>query len=127
MLFILGAILLTVGVVELEALVFTFGVLAAAGGFLLHRTANRAREERRTALISSLQTPVLKLAAEREGRLTVTDVAANLGWPLHRAEKVLQSLDDGWRVDSEVTDEGVIVYEFRELLLGGGRSIGEEL
>jgi hypothetical protein len=35
---------------------------------------------------------------------------------MRRAEKVLNSLDDGWRVNSTVTDDGVIVYEFRELL-----------
>lgn len=92
-------------------------MLAAAGGFLLQRSADREREERRAALISTLQLPVLKLAASRGGRLTVTEVAAELEWTLPRAEKVLQSLDDGYRVSSEVTDEGVIVYEFRELLL----------
>jgi hypothetical protein len=59
---------------------------------------------------------VLRLAAEQGGRLTVTEVAAHLGWPMRRAEKILQSLDDGVRVDSEVTDEGVIVYEFREIV-----------
>ena len=81
-------------------------VLAAAGAVVLHRGANRAREERRAALISSLQMPVLKLAAERKGVLTVTDVAASLGWSMSRAEKILRSMDDGWRVSSEVTDEG---------------------
>ncbi|MEX2581803.1 MAG: hypothetical protein WD766_00890 [Gemmatimonadota bacterium] len=120
MLLILGAIMLTVGAIELEAVLLALGTLATAGGVVLHRGANRAREERRAALMSSLQLPVLKLAAERNGVLTVTDVAASLGWSLRRAERVLQSLDDGWRVDSEVTDEGVIVYEFRELLLGRG-------
>ena len=49
----------------------------------------------------------------------MTEVAAALAWPIRRAEKVLHSLDDGWRVNSEVTDEGVIVYEFRELLARG--------
>jgi hypothetical protein len=43
-------------------------------------------------------------------------VAAELGWTMPRAEKVLDSLEDGIRVCSEVTDEGVIVYEFREIL-----------
>ncbi|HUE97050.1 MAG TPA: hypothetical protein VMN39_10340 [Longimicrobiaceae bacterium] len=120
-LFGLGAVLLTVGAVEFEAILLAFGVLAAAGGVVLHRAANRAREESRAALLAALQLPVLKLASERSGRLTVTDVAASLGWPLPRAERVLHSLDDGWRVSSEVPDEGVIVYEFRELLLGPGR------
>lgn len=120
MLFVLGAIMLTVGAIETEVMLFVFGVLASTGAVVLHRAANQAREERRHAMIASLQRPVLKLAAERQGLLTVTDVAASLGWPMRRAEKVLQSLDDGWRVNSDVTDEGVIVYEFRELLLGRG-------
>ena len=42
--------------------------------------------------------------------------ATRLGWTLPRAEKVLDSLEDGYRVCSEVTDDGLIVYEFRELL-----------
>lgn len=114
----LGAVLLVVGAAELELLVFSFGILAGAGAFLLHRGANAARERRREALLANLQLNVLKLAGERRGRLTVTEVAAALSWPMRRAEKVLNSLDDGWRVNSTVTDEGVIVYEFRELLHG---------
>jgi hypothetical protein len=117
-----GILLLTIGLVELEAVLIVLGGLAGAGAVALHRASRRSREERRAALIADLQLPVLKLAAERQGRLTVTEVAAALGWPIPRAEKVLHSLDDGWRVSSEVTDEGVIVYEFRELLLGWPRS-----
>lgn len=114
-LLVLAAVLMVVGVVEFEMVALLLGGLSGAGGVLLHRSANRAREERRAALISSLQLPVLRLAARQGGRLTVTEVAAELGWTLPRAEKVLRSLDDGVRVDSEVTDEGVIVYRFREL------------
>jgi hypothetical protein len=118
LLLVLAAILLIVGLTELEPLLIGLSVASTAGGALLHRSANRAREERRAALLSSMQLPVLRLAAARHGRLTVTEVAAELEWSLRRAERVLQSLDDGWRVSSEVTDEGVIVYEFRELMLG---------
>ena len=114
-LLVLAAILMVVGIVEFEMIPLMLGVVSGAGGVLLNRSANRAREERRAALISSLQLPVLRLAARRGGRLTVTEVAAELGWTLPRAEKVLRSLDDGVRVDSQVTDEGVIVYQFREL------------
>jgi hypothetical protein len=121
MLLTLGAILLTVGAFELEPLAAVFGILATAGGIALHVQANAEREERRASLIAALQMPVLQLAAERGGRLTVTEVATALRWPLRRAEKVLHSLDDGWRVESDVTDEGLIVYEFREIPLGPGR------
>lgn len=97
-------------------------VAAIASGAILHFWANRSRKERRRALVAQLQLPVLKLAAREQGRLTVTQVATALGWPLARAEKILQSLDDGWRVNSVITDAGVLVYEFRELILGpGGR------
>lgn len=93
-----------------------FAAMAAGGGALLWKKANSAREERRERLLVQLQQPVLRLAAARDGVLTVTDVAAALSWPMPRAEKVLNSLEDGLRVASTVTDEGVIVYEFRELM-----------
>jgi hypothetical protein len=114
-LFVLAAILVMAGIAGLEPSAVIFGAGAAIGGWILRQSARQEREARRQALLASLQLPVLKLAAERQGRLTVTEVAAALGWPLPRAEKVLNSLDDGLRVSSEVTDEGVIVYEFREL------------
>lgn len=117
LLFLLAAIFVLGGVAAAEVGMVGFGLLAAGSGVLLRQAAGRDREKRREALISSMQLPVLKLAAQQRGRLTVTEVAAHLGWPMRRAEKILQSLDDGIRVDSEVTDEGVIVYEFRELML----------
>lgn len=122
LLFILAAFLVVGGIGGGEAAPVVLAVLAAIAGLALHTAANSARDARRAELVGALQTPVLKLAADRGGRLTVTQVAAALGWPLRRAEKVLNSLDDGLRVDSAVTDEGVIVYEFRELL---GPSDGE--
>lgn len=119
-LFALAAILMIVAVGELAIGPALFGLAAAGGGAALQGVARKEREARRAALISNLQMPVLALAAQRRGRLTVTETAAALGWPLPRAEKVLNSLEDGLRVNSEVTDEGVIVYEFRELAHGRG-------
>lgn len=114
----LGFFMIAIGIGEAEIVPLLMGGGMGVGAFLMHRSAREAREARRAALISSLQLPVLKLAADSGGLLTVTQVAAQLGWTLPRAEKVLQSLDDGLRVDSEVTDEGIIVYEFRELRYG---------
>lgn len=111
----LAAILMIIGVANAEFAPFLIGAFSGAGGLALHMRARVEREARRDAIIAGLQLPVLKLAAERQGRLTVTDVAATMGWTLPRAEKVLNSLDDGVRVSSDVTDEGVIVYDFREL------------
>lgn len=114
--FLLAAMMLIPLIAGGEAVALVFGGLFAGGGYLLRRSAETEREARRAALLSKLQMPVLRLAAERGGRLTVTSVAAELGWTMPRAEKVLNSLEDGIRVCSDVTDEGVIVYEFREIL-----------
>lgn len=117
MLFIFAAVMMMAGIIGGEVGLVAGALMAAGGGAVLVQAAGRDRDRRREALISSLQLPVLKLAAQRGGQLTVTEVAAQLGWPMQRAEKILQSLDDGIRVDSDVTDEGVIVYQFRELML----------
>lgn len=114
-LFVMAALLMIPGIMELELGAVMVAMLFALGGVALRRSARLEREQRRDALIASLQPEVLQLASRQGGQLTVTQVAAGLGWTLPRAEKVLHSLDDGLRVDSEVTDEGVIVYHFREL------------
>ena len=115
-LFAFAAFLMMVAFGEEEFGAAVVAMMGAGAGTLLWRKANSAREERRARLLVALQQPVLRLAAQRTGVLTVTDVAAALNWPMPRAEKVLNSLEDGLRVASTVTDEGVIVYEFRELM-----------
>jgi len=110
-----AAFMVLVGLGEGEAGMVAVGLFSGAIGGLMVKRAGTAREERRQALLVALQQPVLRLAGERGGRLTVTEVASTLGWPMRRAEKVLNSLDDGLRVVSDVTNEGVIVYDFREL------------
>ena len=47
--------------------------------------------------------------------MTATDVASELDVSIAAAERILFSLDDGFRVRSEVTDEGLIVFDFSEI------------
>lgn len=115
LLFLLAFICALAGIASGNPGPLIVAALVAGGGLILQRSAENKREERRAQLLTALQPAVLKLAAERNGRLTVTEVATRMGWTLPRAEKVLQSLDDGYRVTSDVTDEGMIVYEFLEL------------
>ena len=65
--------------------------------------------------MTRLQRRVLLLATEKGGTLTVTEVAASLNLSLAGAESVLESMDDGLRVRSDVTNQGIIVYEFPEV------------
>jgi hypothetical protein len=126
LLYMFAAFMTFIALVE-EPEVIVIAGMAAGAGFFLQTRARALREERRAALLVALQQPVLRLAGERAGRLTVTEVASSLGWPLRRAEKVLNSLEDGLRVASDVTNEGVIVYEFRELMHANRRVSGAEM
>jgi hypothetical protein len=110
-----------IGFAAAEIAPFFIASVAGTAGIALYHAASVDRQKRREALLSALQLPVLQLAGRKRGQLTVTEVAAELGWTMRRAEKVLQSMDDGLRVTSDVTDEGVIVYNFPELTRSGGR------
>lgn len=108
-------LMMFVTIEEGEPVALFMATVAGAGAWFTYSAARRKREARREALVQALQQHVLRLAGERGGLLTVTEVASSLGWSLPRAEKVLNSLEDGLRIVSEVTNEGVIVYEFREV------------
>lgn len=128
--FLFAAFMVVMGLATSEIAPLFVATVAATAGIALQYSASIDRSKRREALLNSLQLPVLQLAGRKGGQLTVSEVAAELGWTMKRAEKVLQSMDDGLRVNSEVTDEGVIVYEFPELIrasgrLPGGGSLGE--
>jgi len=114
----LGIVLMVVSFAEGGLAWLALGALSTLGGALLVRAASTVRDERRRQIVGALQRPVLRLAADRGGRLTASTVAAELGWSLARSKKILDSLElsDALRVSSEVTDEGIIVYEFLELL-----------
>jgi hypothetical protein len=114
-LFAFAAIFMIAGIADFEIAAILFGMMAGGSGALLQRQSRIDRERRREALLEGLQLPVLQLAGKRGGRLTVTDVATEFGWPMQRAEKVLNSLEDGMRVMSDITDDGVIVYDFLEI------------
>ncbi len=76
----------------------------------------RSLQERRRTVLQDLARKVLIMATARDGVLTVTEVAAELELSLGAAEKLMEQMDDGFRVRSDVSDEGVIYYEFPEVV-----------
>ena len=58
--------------------------------------------------------------------LTVTEVAADMNLPLATADKILTSMDDGFRIRSEISKEGVLYYEFPELVHRNQIGSGDE-
>ncbi|GAB6090794.1 hypothetical protein [Spirochaeta dissipatitropha] len=70
---------------------------------------------RRTYRPGKLESRVYRLAAEHNGRLTVSLAVIGLDISAAEAEYLLQSLVDNQRVRMEVENSGQVVYEFLEL------------
>ena len=119
-----ASFMILMGLIEAEAAMMAVGSVIGAGGSGSFFWGWQALQERRQALQTGLQRKVLQLAERRGGSLTVTEVAADLNLSLPAAEKVLIAMDDGFRVRSEITDQGILLYEFPEVrhrdLLGPG-------
>jgi predicted RNA-binding Zn-ribbon protein involved in translation (DUF1610 family) len=112
---LLATLIVAIGFIEFELGAIAAGSVFGAAGTATVWWGLKAREDRRHAIMARLQRQVLLLATEKSGTLTVTEVAASLNMSLSAAEEVLGRMDDGLRVRSDITDEGVIVYEFPEL------------
>ena len=99
------------GVIE-PVIVGSVSGMAGSGLFLW---GWKALQRRRQAVLQGLNRKVLMLATQRGGVLTVTEVAAELNLSLPSAEKIMNSMDDGFRVRSDISKEGIIYYEFPEV------------
>ena len=124
---LLATLLITVGIVEFALPAVAVGSVFGLAGSATFWWGWKALQERRHAVLQDLNQRVILLATERGGVLTVTEVAATLNLSLPAAEKVMQGLDDGFRVRSDISKEGVLFYEFPEVRhkkqLGVGESI----
>lgn len=113
---LLATLLIVMGIGEAEAGMIAAGSVMGAMGTGGFWWGLKGLNERRKALMHRLQQKVLRLATHRGGTLTVTEVAADLNLSLPAAEKVLASMDDGFRVRCEISKEGVLFYEFPEVV-----------
>ena len=111
-----GTITITAGIVNGVGGAIVTGAFLGLGGAGFLQWGRKALRERRRSIVHGLNRRVLQLATERRGILTVTDVASALDLTLSAAEKVMIEMEDGVRVRSEVSEEGVIYYEFPELM-----------
>jgi hypothetical protein len=113
---LLASLMVVMGFVEFEAVAIAMGGVIGAGGSLMFYWGWRGLQERRQSIMQGLQRKILRLATLRGGTLTVTEVAADMNISLPAAEKILTSMDDGFRVRSEISKDGVLYYEFPEVL-----------
>jgi len=127
-LILVASLVIMMGLLNTAAEALVVGSVLGATGASSFYWGWGALQERRKALVRAIERQVLRLAGTRGGTLTVTEVAAELDLSMPAAEKVLIGMDDGFRVRSEITDEGVLLYEFPEVRarrrLGDGDHLG---
>ena len=78
-----------------------------------YREQTAAREQPRRG---RLENRVFRLAYRLGGRLTVSDLVVDLDFSIGEAESFLNQLVDSTRVTMEVRDDGLVYYEFPEII-----------
>ncbi|HEX2188946.1 MAG TPA: hypothetical protein VHG51_08625 [Longimicrobiaceae bacterium] len=109
----------------LAALALTVGLPAAGAGLLVRsHYAERARLGGRRAQLrqQTVDAEILRLAAERGGRLTAVEVATELAITPEAAKEALDGLAVRGQAEIEVTDAGLLVYGFWDVRHLGGKS-----
>ncbi len=88
-----------------------------------HQDEHQERQERNylsesgaRGIDRSLRASIYRLADAQKGRLTVSDVVIETGIDVDDVERILQSMVDNQHVRMEVRDEGIIYYEFPEIM-----------
>jgi hypothetical protein len=110
-----ASLLVLIGFVEWEMVAVAVGSVLGGGGSLTFYWGWQGLQERRRVIMQGLQRKILRLAGARGGRLTVTEVAADLNLALPAAERIMEEMDDGFRVRSDISSEGVLYYDFPEI------------
>ncbi|HCL57635.1 MAG TPA: hypothetical protein DHW82_11590 [Spirochaetia bacterium] len=100
----------------LIAIVF-FPVLL--GSFLIYRNKKKAKirmEKEKLENGKKSQLEIMKLAAKKEGRLTVSDVSIHFSIDPKESEKLLDECVSNKIAEIRVAGSGIVVYLFKELL-----------
>ncbi len=90
----------------------------AGGGLLIrsHFTAKRkALQDTQKVLQEQQEREIIRLAQKKGGRLTIPEIAADTSLGTSEAEETMKEMTSKGYVDMQVTESGVIVYEFYEI------------
>lgn len=102
------------------ALLVAVGVPAGAGIALLTGgpgAGRRLRERKERLRRETLDAELIRLAGERDGKLTVVEAVTELAVSAEEAKAALSSLVTRDLADIEVTGSGLLVYAFHDVRL----------
>ena len=92
------------------------GVALVVMGALLWGGARKLDEAAQLVRYRRQQNRIVRLARQRQGRLTVTETAAETAMTVEESEEILKKLADSGYVEVEISDSGMMVYRFPEVL-----------
>ena len=102
----------------IAALLITVALPALGGIALLTkrlRGGARLAERREVLRQQTYESEILRLAAQRQGRLTAVELVTEFAVTPEKANELLESLMVRQLADVEVTDSGVVVYVFHDV------------
>lgn len=116
--------------VSLAALLLVVGLPLAGSVVLLrgHVLRNKHLRTRREGLKQqTLESEILRLAMAREGKLTAVEVATHLAITPEGATDALDRLALRGQASYQVSDAGVIVYSFHDIVHLGGKGTARDV
>jgi hypothetical protein len=102
----------------IAALVIAVGLPAAGGIALLGARFTRGKRlaiRREQLRHQTFESEILRLAGQRQGRVTTVEVMTEFAIPQDQANALLESLVARELADIEITDSGVVVYAFHDV------------
>ena len=99
-------------------LLLVVGLPGAAGGWLLydHFSARGRLDQRKDVLRrQTMESEILRLAGEKEGKLTLVEVVTALALPQAGAKELLDGMVMREMADVQVSDSGMLVYSFHDI------------
>ena len=111
--------------IQIVSVLIAVGIPGAAGMALLrqhHRRGLAAPAEVPQLPRARWTSELIKLAAKKGGRLTVVEVVAETPLGPEDAQAAFDDACAAGLAEPEVTDSGLVVYAFRDLLLLGEKS-----
>lgn len=114
----------------IATLLIAVGIPAGAGLALIqshYRNRRMLTADRAELRLQTWESELVKLAAERGGKLTVVEAVAATGLRAPQVDEAFRSLTQQGVADIDVTDSGMLVYRFPDVQLleekGGSKPI----
>lgn len=106
----------------IATLLIAVGIPAGAGLALIqshYRGRRLLTADRAELRLQTWESELVKLAAERGGKLTVVEAVAATGLRAPQVDEAFRSLTEQGVADIDVTDSGMLVYRFPDVQLMG--------